>query len=114
MAMILLHLRAPAPQPPHSLELGALRARLADWPWPERVFDTRLGDAPYITVRISVPAIDAALLAELRVRCAALAPLRCALWLGGNREAPPVQVSVAELQAADAELAQRLGETNED
>ena len=93
------------------LNLDLIRRRLARLaPWRAELRDTRLTDAPYVTVVASIDAIDDAAADALRRGLADLPRMRVLLWRGPGAETPLAQADTAALAAAAERVPAPIGD----
>jgi hypothetical protein len=83
------------------IDLAFLRHRMKQLAgWESELQDTRLSDAPYVSVVMQVTAIDAAALARLKAAFAGLPKMRALIVLSVGVELPLDAIGVDQLRAA--------------
>ena len=83
------------------LDLDLVRARaelLIDWD--AELQDTRFSDAPYVTVVLRMPKIDAEVLHRLKATFAGLGRMRALLWQSQGVEIPLAAAKLVNLKRA--------------
>lgn len=99
MRQVLLRVRARTA--PEDLDLDELRRRLAQASsWRCEIDDTRLSDAPFVSVIAGTDTIDDASTETLRAALADLERMRVAVWSGIGAESPLDSAGPATLDAA--------------
>jgi hypothetical protein len=83
------------------IDLAFIRNRMKHLAgWVSELQDTRLSDAPYISVVVQVTAIDAAALARLKATFAGLPKMRAQVVLSVGVELPLDAIEVDQLRTA--------------
>jgi hypothetical protein len=107
MHQILLRIRPAAVMEDLNLEIIRARAqRLTNWQ--ADLQDTRLSDAPYVTVIAKIPQLDAAAVAELKRAFARLPRMRAQVWQRVGEETPLQRANLTVLTEASQTLQQHL------
>jgi hypothetical protein len=83
------------------IDLAVIRHRMKHLAgWESELQDTRLSDAPYVSVVVLVTVIDAAALARLKATFAGLPKMRAQIVLSVGVELPLDAIDVHQLRAA--------------
>jgi len=86
------------------LDLDIVRERAALLrEWQAEVKDSRLGDAPYVTVVATTPVVTAERIAELKGALGELPRMRALVWLSPTDEVPLDVANAATFQVAARE-----------
>jgi hypothetical protein len=81
------------------IDLDAILARIKNFDAAE-IVDSRISDAPYVTVIVKTPTIDNKVLTELKSRLSNLQSMYAELIVGVGTELPIEDVDIAALENA--------------
>ncbi|HEX2049183.1 MAG TPA: hypothetical protein VHJ34_00960 [Actinomycetota bacterium] len=109
MRHVLLRVRARTE--PEDLDVDEVRRRLAQaTSWRCEVDDTRLSDAPFVSVIAGTDVIDDASTETLRAALADLERMRVTVWSGSGQESP-LESATAEALGAASRAFERVRST---